>query len=241
MRRPTKVFYEFHDFRIDPQKRLLLRDKKEIPVSLKVFDILLLLIQNNTHIVTKEELCKEVWHGTFTTKSNIPVHVSKVRKALGQSREGHQCIETIEKQGYRFACEVREVEDEAVDPPRERQAQSVVTADEDAAPYLKELQSPSDNDVPPEATAGSQTVETQADESLSVSATSRAMRLINAIGYYKLMISAALLILFAAAFVVTSKWKAYIPNPEPEPPSLSLSNSRKITKGRPGETGLSCY
>src|SRR5262245_42446674 len=100
MIRPRKVFYEFHDFRIDQEKRLLLQKGKEVPISLKVFDILLLLIQNSTHVVTKEQLCIEVWRGTFMTKSNIPVHLSKVRKALGQNRGGHQCIETVEKQGY---------------------------------------------------------------------------------------------------------------------------------------------
>lgn len=63
--------------------------------------MLLLLIENSARVVTKEELWEEVWHGTFTSDNNINVHIAKIRKALSQSRDGHQCIETIEKQGFR--------------------------------------------------------------------------------------------------------------------------------------------
>jgi DNA-binding winged helix-turn-helix (wHTH) protein len=134
MNSQRKSFYEFHEFRIDLEKRLLLLNGRAVPISPKAFDTLLLLIQNSARLVTKEELWKEVWHGTFTTENNINVHISKIRKALGQSRNGHQCIETIEKQGYRFACEVREIGNEAVDTLMEQQAKSVMIDGKDVAP-----------------------------------------------------------------------------------------------------------
>lgn len=154
MSRPSKLFYEFHDFRIDPEKRLLLRNEKLESISPKMFDTLLLLIRNSTRVVTIEELRKEVWHGVFTTTNNINVHIAKLRRALSQGRNGHQCIETIEKQGYRFACEVRKVSDEPFDPLVEQEANSIVIADEDAA--TKGFQSPGNQIGLQEATSTDQ-------------------------------------------------------------------------------------
>ena len=221
--------YEFHEFRIDPEKRLLLQNERTVPISPKAFDTLLLLIQSSTRVVTKEELREEVWHGTFMTENNINVHVSKIRKALGQSRNGHQCIETIEKQGFRFACEVRKVGSEVADLLLEQQAQSIMIANKDDAP--EGPQSLSDQDVLGEATDGSQTVTAQADKISSVSTALKVKRLINIIAYYKIIISATLLILFAAALIVFPNWMTYFSKPRSEPElPLSLSNPRKITK-----------
>ena len=58
---PTKQFYEFGPFRIDRSERLLLRDSQVIPLTPKVFDTLLVLVENSRHILTKDELMKMVW------------------------------------------------------------------------------------------------------------------------------------------------------------------------------------
>ena len=142
MNRSGNLFYEFHDFRIDLEKRVLLRNGKFESVSPKMFDTLLLLIRNSNRVVSIDELRQEVWHGVFTTTNNINVHIAKLRKALGQGRIGHQCIETIEKQGYRFACEVRRVSYEAFDPlvAEDVNPDPTLIADEDTA--AKRSQSP---------------------------------------------------------------------------------------------------
>lgn len=227
-----RSFYDFHEFRIDPEKRLLLRNEKAVPLSPKAFDTLLLLIQNSARVVTKEELWGEVWHGTFTTDNNINVHVSKIRKALDQGRSGHQCIETIDKQGFRFACEVRKIENQAADFIPEQQTHSLVVADKHVAP--EELHSSRDQDGLAEATEVGATLATQADKPVSVNTPSKAKRLIDTIDRYKLIISAALLILVAASLLVFSNWITFIPKPEP---LLSLANPRKITtdgRAKPG-------
>lgn len=232
MNRPSKVFYEFHEFRIDPEKRLLLRNEKPEAISPKMFDTLLLLVRNHSRVVTEEELRKEVWHGLIRTKNNINVHIWKIRKALGQSG-GHRCIETVEKQGYRFACEVREISDEAADTDPEQQAARLLSAEPVATP---ELQTLSDWAASAGA-AGSQTAAAQA-EAVSVSPLSKVGRLVEAMIQYKLIIPATLLLLLGAAFMAISGWDAYIhrPGPKPEPP-LTLANPRKLTndgRAKPG-------
>lgn len=214
MSRQRKLFYEFHEFRIDPEKRLLLRDQKVVPLAPKAFDTLLLLIHNHTRVVTIEEIWKEVWHGIFTTKNNINVHLSKIRKALGQGRNSHRCIETIERQGYRFACEVREVGDAAVEPLPEPQARPFATADQQVAG--EGLPSLSDQNLLAEVTDGGQLVVTQADERVRVSAASKARHLSKPIGYDKRIIPRLLLILLAAAVIFSVVFYMSKPLPPPE-------------------------
>src|SRR4029077_7252886 len=54
-----KELYEFGPFRLDPGKRLLLRDNQPVPLQLKAFETLLVLVRNNGQVVLKDELMKE--------------------------------------------------------------------------------------------------------------------------------------------------------------------------------------
>ena len=56
MSRPEKRFYSFDVFRVDLVERLLFREDREVPLTPKVFDTLLVLLENNSHVLTKEEL-----------------------------------------------------------------------------------------------------------------------------------------------------------------------------------------
>ena len=114
MSNPARHFYEFGRFRVDPNERLLLRDGQPLPLPPKVFDTLLVLVQNSRHLLTKEELMNKIWADTFVEANNLTQYVSTLRRTL--NREGDQYIETVPRRGYRFAAEVREVweEDEAV-------------------------------------------------------------------------------------------------------------------------------
>ena len=48
-----KQLYEFGSFRLDPDERLLLRDGKPVQLTPKVFDLLLLLIENKGRLLEK--------------------------------------------------------------------------------------------------------------------------------------------------------------------------------------------
>jgi DNA-binding winged helix-turn-helix (wHTH) protein len=112
MSRQARHFYEFDSFRLDPDEQVLFRDGEPVPLSPKLFDTLLALVQNSGHIVEKEDLIRQVWPDTFVEENNLSQYVSTLRKALGDERRGRRYIETVPRRGYRFADGVREVWDE---------------------------------------------------------------------------------------------------------------------------------
>jgi len=104
---PAQCNYEFGPFRLEATERRLLRDGKPVPLTAKVFDILLVLVQNHGHLLEKNELMQAVWPDSFVEDGNLTRSVSTLRKALGES-DG-EYIETVPKRGYRFVAAVREV------------------------------------------------------------------------------------------------------------------------------------
>jgi DNA-binding winged helix-turn-helix (wHTH) protein len=104
-----KKIYEFPGFRLDAGERLLLRDGEVINLTPKSFDLLHVLVEHPGRLLTKEELLQAVWPDAFVEENNLADNISKLRKALGDRDNGHRYIETVPKQGYRFAACVTEV------------------------------------------------------------------------------------------------------------------------------------
>ena len=109
MTRPGKRFYSFDVFRVDLVERLLFREDREIPLTPKVFDTLIVLLENSSHVLTKQELMQQVWPDSFVEENNLAQNISILRKALGE-----QYIQTVPKRGYRFVGDVKLQEDETV-------------------------------------------------------------------------------------------------------------------------------
>src|SRR2546426_10951756 len=108
----TRNLYEFGPFRVDPRERQLLRNGQLVPLRPKVFDILLLLVQNRGHILSKDEVMKLVWPNTAVEEGNIARNVSTLRNALGERPRESKYIETVPWRGYRFVANVKKVADE---------------------------------------------------------------------------------------------------------------------------------
>lgn len=102
----TDNFYEFGRFRVKSDDRLLLRDEALVPLTPKAFDILLALLEHDGRIVPKDDLMKKVWPNTFVEEGNLTQNVSLLRKALGESANSSQFIETVPRRGYRFVAPV---------------------------------------------------------------------------------------------------------------------------------------
>jgi DNA-binding winged helix-turn-helix (wHTH) protein/pimeloyl-ACP methyl ester carboxylesterase len=98
--------YRFGPFHLDVRERRLSRAGEVIPLRLKVFDTLLVLVENAGRLVTKQELLDTVWPGTTVEENNLNHNVSVLRKALGEKATGQQYIETVPRVGYRFAAPV---------------------------------------------------------------------------------------------------------------------------------------
>jgi DNA-binding winged helix-turn-helix (wHTH) protein/pimeloyl-ACP methyl ester carboxylesterase len=98
--------YRFGPFCLDVRERRLSRGDEVIPLRNKVFDTLLVLVENAGRLVTKQELLDAVWPGTAVEENNLNHNVSVLRKALGEKATGQQYIETVPRVGYRFAAPV---------------------------------------------------------------------------------------------------------------------------------------
>lgn len=122
----TNNLYQFGEFCLDPQNRVLRRGGTIVPLTPKAFDVLLLLVQNSGRIVTKDELMKGVWGDSFVEESNLTQTIFKVRKALDETSD-HRYILNVQGQGYRFLLPItettnqgREVETPVASPSAER-------------------------------------------------------------------------------------------------------------------------
>jgi TolB-like protein/tetratricopeptide (TPR) repeat protein len=112
----TQTSYEFGPFRVDARERQLLRNGEVVPLRPKVFDILLVLVENSGHILSKDEVMKLVWSNTAVEEGNIARNISTLRNALGERPRDHQYIETIPWRGYRFVANVKQVRDREPKP-----------------------------------------------------------------------------------------------------------------------------
>jgi TolB-like protein/Tfp pilus assembly protein PilF len=97
---------EFGDFRFEPATPLLTRNSRSIEVAPKALEILRVLVRNAGQVVSKDEILSLVWPDEFVEEGNLAVHISALRKALGQNDARSGYIETIPKRGYRFATPV---------------------------------------------------------------------------------------------------------------------------------------
>ena len=101
--------YEFGPFRLDPQKRLLLRGSEPVSLTLKAIETLIVLVENRDRVVSKDHLMKTLWPDSFVEESNLSQNIFVLRKALGDSTQEKRYILTVPGQGYQFTEMVREV------------------------------------------------------------------------------------------------------------------------------------
>src|SRR3954453_20374166 len=123
-------YYEFGSLRIEISERALYCGQQPVTLFPKVFDILLVLVEESGRVVTKAELLERVWPGTFVEEGSITQNVSMLRKSLASHFPGENPIATIPRRGYRFTARVR---------LGNRQAH-VVLAEPPAAPAAPALQ-----------------------------------------------------------------------------------------------------
>lgn len=84
---------------INIASRSVTRDGKEIELTLKEFELLLLFIRNPDVALYREMIYEQVWGSTYMGDSRtVDLHVQRLRKKLGLEQE----IVAVYKVGYRF-------------------------------------------------------------------------------------------------------------------------------------------
>jgi eukaryotic-like serine/threonine-protein kinase len=108
MSHTVSYFYRFGEFAVDLEQRVLMRGSNRVPLTPKVFDTLLILVEQHGRIVSKDELMNRLWPDAFVEESNLIFNVQHLRKALADNARQPVYVETVARRGYRFIADVEE-------------------------------------------------------------------------------------------------------------------------------------
>jgi DNA-binding winged helix-turn-helix (wHTH) protein len=97
--------YLFGPFRLEVEERRLWRDGKQVPLTGKAFDTLLLLVERANTLQTQTSLIDRLWPDVSVEPNNLQYNISIVRRALAGAPEVR--IETVRGQGYRLLADVQ--------------------------------------------------------------------------------------------------------------------------------------
>src|ERR1700758_5625394 len=105
--RPQRI--AFDNFEVDLRSGELRKHGSRIRLQAQPFRLLVLLLANAGQVVTREEICRELWPtNTFVDfEHGLAAAVNKIRDALGDSADTPKYVETLPKRGYRFMGKVK--------------------------------------------------------------------------------------------------------------------------------------
>lgn len=117
----SSLYYEFGPFQFDAARQTLMREGATTQLKGKASELLLALVERRGQVIDKDQLMKLLWPDTVVEENNLTVHMTALRKALGDTPNAQRYIATIPGRGYRFVAEVRQ-------PPPEQEAQEIIVA-----------------------------------------------------------------------------------------------------------------
>ena len=101
---PTKV--SFGPFCLLPTQFLLLEGDRPVSLGSRALEILTALLERRGELVSKQDLMARVWPNLFVDASNLTVHMSALRRALRDGRDGRRFIINVHGRGYCFVASV---------------------------------------------------------------------------------------------------------------------------------------
>jgi DNA-binding winged helix-turn-helix (wHTH) protein len=101
----TPVKVQFGEFTVDSDARQLRRAGREVHLSPKAFDLLVLLIANRPNVLDKKDLHTRIWRDTYVGDANLNVLVGEIRKALDDDARQPRFVRTVHGVGYAFSGE----------------------------------------------------------------------------------------------------------------------------------------
>ena len=102
------MIYHFGDCALDTNLCTLQRDGQTYRLRLKVFRMCLYLLEHRDRVVSRDELCTQVWPGQFVSQATLEGVIRLVRQAVGDSGRTQRIIQTLHGHGYRFVADVEE-------------------------------------------------------------------------------------------------------------------------------------
>jgi DNA-binding response OmpR family regulator len=103
LRRAAPAELAARGVRVDPDARRVFRNGEEIALTPKEFDLLTLLLANAGSVVRRERLMSQVWdENWFGSTKTLDVHMSSLRRKLGDDGAEPELITTVRGVGFRF-------------------------------------------------------------------------------------------------------------------------------------------
>lgn len=103
------MIYRFGPFELDTRAGELRRNAERVPVTPKVFQLLLLLVENAGRLIPKSEILDKVWDSTNVAEGSVTRSVTRLRSALNDQPARPQYVRTEARRGYRFLASVQKV------------------------------------------------------------------------------------------------------------------------------------
>lgn len=128
----TKNF-RFAEFELDGIKRLLSRNGEPVSLNPKAFELLLVMVELRGDVLTKDDLLNKVWPDQIIEEGNLKVHISALRKALGQSGNDNRFIVTVPGRGYSFVADLEDRETREIVVERHTYSNIVVEQEEETS------------------------------------------------------------------------------------------------------------
>jgi DNA-binding response OmpR family regulator len=103
LRRGTAEGSAAHGVRIDPEARRAWHGETELDLTTKEFDLLWILLRDAGKVVTREQIMREVWDAKWwTSTKTLDMHISWLRRKLGDDAHSPRYITTVRGVGFRF-------------------------------------------------------------------------------------------------------------------------------------------
>jgi predicted ATPase/DNA-binding winged helix-turn-helix (wHTH) protein len=103
---PAAVRLRFEPFELNVAERSLKKANQVIPLGGRAYDILIALLEKPGEVVPKAELIAKVWPDVTVEEGSLRVHLSALRKALGDGQFGNKYIANVQRHGYSFIAPV---------------------------------------------------------------------------------------------------------------------------------------
>jgi predicted ATPase/DNA-binding winged helix-turn-helix (wHTH) protein len=88
-------------------ERLLIKDGAPVAIGGRALDVLIALIDRAGEVVSARELIDLVWPDVVVEEANLRVHISALRKALGDGKDGSRYIVNVASRGYTFVAPIQ--------------------------------------------------------------------------------------------------------------------------------------
>src|SRR5437867_4996021 len=111
------MLYRFADCALDTQLYTLQRAGQSTRLPPKVFEVLCYLIAHRDRVVSKQELCEQVWEGLAISDATLESCLRAVRVTVGDSGQAQRIIQTQRGYGYRFVADLALLSDDTSPPP----------------------------------------------------------------------------------------------------------------------------